>query len=102
MSESDSTGTALGEFRELLLEIRSRISETPGDVLTPDEAARFLSISPRTLRAWHAAGAGPRRCSLPGGLVRFRKADLLAWLERCTGSDGEPRRRLRSVRGGRR
>lgn len=51
------------------------------DLMTPAEVAKVLSISVRTLAAWRSV----RRSSLPwvrvGNQVRYRKADIAAWLE---------------------
>ncbi|QEZ47469.1 helix-turn-helix domain-containing protein [Cupriavidus oxalaticus] len=54
------------------------------DLLTNDEAAAYINVTPRTLEVWRCTN----RYSLPylkiGRLVRYRKADLDAWLERRT------------------
>ncbi|RTL88153.1 MAG: DNA-binding protein [Hyphomicrobiales bacterium] len=49
-------------------------------MLTENEAANLLSISHRTLQAWRIKGEGPLFVSV-GRLVRYRQADLDAWLE---------------------
>ena len=43
------------------------------------EAARFLSLSPRTLERFRLEGSGPRYCKLRRS-VRYRQADLETWL----------------------
>ena len=54
------------------------------DLLDPDAAAALLDVTPGTLSVWRSTG----RYALPyvkvGRKVRYRRADLLAWLEsRC-------------------
>ena len=48
-------------------------------LLTTLEAARFLSLSPRTLERLRLDGSGPRYCKL-GRSVRYRPSDLDHWL----------------------
>jgi excisionase family DNA binding protein len=49
-------------------------------LLTRKEAAEYLGVKPQTLAVWHCAG----RYKLPvvkvGRAVRYRLADLEAWL----------------------
>lgn len=44
------------------------------------DVAEFLRVPERTLRRWVASGAGPRPLRL-GRSVRFRPADVAAWLD---------------------
>ena len=53
-------------------------------------AARLLGLSPKTLEAYRLRGSGP--AYYKAGRVRYRREDLLAWLEahrRPRGSDEE-------------
>lgn len=53
-------------------------------LLTTREAAEALALSPRTLEAFRLRGNGPdyiRIGTSPRGAVRYREADLLAWIE---------------------
>jgi excisionase family DNA binding protein len=50
------------------------------DVLNTLEAARYVRLSKPTLERARVAGDGPLYCKL-GGSVRYRRADLDAWLE---------------------
>ncbi|MBE7202345.1 MAG: helix-turn-helix domain-containing protein [Parafilimonas terrae] len=52
-------------------------------LLTEAEAAELLSLSVRTLQAWRYDNSGPRYCRL-GRQIRYRRADLLAWIEART------------------
>ena len=59
------------------------------EVLNTREAAAFLRLGKPTLERFRLTGAGPRYCKL-GGAVRYRRADLEAWLEsRLTQSTSE-------------
>jgi len=49
--------------------------------LSPVKAARYLGISEAALRLWRAEGKGPRYFKAGVKLVRYRKADLDAWVE---------------------
>lgn len=56
-------------------------ASTPlSDLMTPEEAARHLGVSSRTLATWRSTG----RHGLPyikvGARVRYRRQDLDAWL----------------------
>jgi helix-turn-helix protein len=44
------------------------------------DAARFLSVSQRTLQAWRALGSGPPYIKM-GRAIRYCMADLIAWTE---------------------
>jgi len=56
--------------------------------MNEEQAAAFLGVKPNTLAVWRASG----RYDLPfvriGRLIRYRRADLEAWLEkRAVGSE---------------
>lgn len=59
-------------------------------LITADRAARRLGISARTLRGWRAQGYGPPaiRLGLTGAVLRYRVADLDAWVE--SARDAQP------------
>ena len=50
------------------------------DILTTAEAAEYVRLGKPTLERFRLTGEGARYCKL-GGAVRYRKADLDAWLE---------------------
>ncbi len=58
------------------------------DLLDDRAAAAMLDVSPGTLSVWRSTG----RYSLPflkvGRKVRYRRADLLAWLEKRVRESG--------------
>jgi predicted DNA-binding transcriptional regulator AlpA len=51
--------------------------------LTEKQAARLLSMSHRTLQAWRRIGGGPSFIKL-GRAVRYRRRDLIAWIDANT------------------
>lgn len=62
----------------------SKLFHTPSDLLTREQAAEYLGITPRTLAVW----ACVKRYNLPyvkvGRLVKYRRTDLDAFIERRT------------------
>jgi excisionase family DNA binding protein len=49
-------------------------------LLTPHEAAEFLTISSETLAQWRSQRRGPQYIKLEGRLVRYRLSDLESYL----------------------
>ncbi len=54
--------------------------EAAAELLRQEQAAQFLNVSVRTLEAWRHRGGGPRYVKLHR-CVRYRRADLLDWLD---------------------
>jgi hypothetical protein len=55
-----------------------------GDALLAEaQAADLLNLSSRTLQAWRAKGIGPSFVRA-GRAIRYRKRDLIAWVESNT------------------
>jgi excisionase family DNA binding protein len=55
-------------------------TEQSDELLTTPEAARLLTLSPRTLERHRLAGTGPRYATL-GRAIRYRRRDVLAFVE---------------------
>jgi hypothetical protein len=53
--------------------------DDPFVLLTEMNAAKILCMSVRTLQAWRTRGTGPAFVRV-GGAVRYRRADLVAWI----------------------
>lgn len=53
----------------------------PGDLIDEREAAASLGISALTLRNWRTRGKGPRYHKIGARMVRYRRADLAAFIE---------------------
>lgn len=51
------------------------------ELLSTPEAARHLGIAEQTLRGWRAEGRGPPYVKIGSKLVRYRAADLEAWIK---------------------
>lgn len=56
------------------------------ELLTAQEVADIARVHYRTFRRWCKDGDGPRATTL-GGVERFARADVEAWLMQCRGSD---------------
>jgi predicted DNA-binding transcriptional regulator AlpA len=61
------------------------------DLLITDDAARLLGITSGDLSVKRQRGTGPRYLKLGNGAVRYRRADLLAYLAK-TARVIEPKR----------
>lgn len=57
---------------------------TRKQLLTEDEAAELLNIKPQTLSAWRCRGMHALPFVKIGRAVRYRIADLEAWMEKRT------------------
>lgn len=63
-------------------------SSNPDALLREQDAADFLSLSVRTLQSWRLRLAGPPFVQI-GRAVRYRRRDLIAWIDANTiGQDG--------------
>lgn len=60
----------------------------PEPLMTYDEAAEYLRLSPGTLRNKVSEGTIP--FVKPGGSVRFRRAELDRWMEAEAGREPAP------------
>ncbi|MFT4044695.1 MAG: helix-turn-helix domain-containing protein [Gordonia sp. (in: high G+C Gram-positive bacteria)] len=58
---------------------RVRVEDDP--VWTPEDAGKYLSVSPETLRYWRYEGRGPEFCRMGGRLIRYRKSALDRFVE---------------------
>lgn len=51
------------------------------EFLTTQEVARALKVTPSTLCRWRARGVGPRVFWLGEASPRYKREDVIAWLE---------------------
>jgi predicted DNA-binding transcriptional regulator AlpA len=58
-----------------------RTAHKPEDLLTPDQAARVLKQSPKTLANKRSQGDGPRFIKLSNRAIRYRYSEILAYAE---------------------
>jgi excisionase family DNA binding protein len=49
-------------------------------LLTTNDVATYLQLSPKTLRNWRSSGKGPPFLRFGCGLVRYRLEDVEKWL----------------------
>lgn len=87
--------------RRLVLMSRLEIDTTPPprkekkpyksleDMLTTDEAAEVLGLAPSTLRTWRCTKAVQIPVVKIGTACRYRRSDLIRFIEKNTESDGE-------------
>jgi len=62
------------------------------EFLTPRQLAKRLQVDERTVRRWRIEGGGPPFLKL-GGSIRYRNADVEAWINdnRMEKTDGRKR-----------
>lgn len=58
---------------------RAFVESTP--LLTENQAADYLQLTPRALQAWRYKGFGPRFVKISARAVRYRQEDLECWVE---------------------
>ncbi len=54
------------------------------DLLTTKDAADLLDVAPITLATWRQENKGPRYVRVGDRNIRYRRADLAAYLEEST------------------
>src|SRR4051812_19944534 len=69
----------LDAFAEIIADQIS--SESHADLLTVADIAELLRVSPQWLAAGRSRGWGPPFIKLSPVMVRYRRADLIKWLE---------------------
>lgn len=69
------------EINALAKKIINEISITTKEVLTSDEAARYLGVSKSCLYKWTMDGTIPHYKSPSGKLNFFNRAELEAWMQ---------------------
>ena len=63
-------------------------------LLTAEEAAQYLSVSPKSLETWRTRGGGPRFVRLRSRAIRYRLNDLTEFVEQgIRASTSDPVRR---------
>jgi len=62
------------------------------DVLSAAQLSEENGVSVGTLANWRSAGIGPRFVKV-GHRVRYRRADVEAWIAECTAASATGRRR---------
>jgi predicted DNA-binding transcriptional regulator AlpA len=57
------------------------MSQLQEEILTPREAARLGRLKPNTFRKWRQLGIGPDYIRVSQRCVRYRREDVLRWME---------------------
>lgn len=57
---------------------------TDKEMMTEDETAEFLTVKPQTLAAWRCRGSHDLPFVKVGRAVRYRRTNVLEWLENRT------------------
>lgn len=70
--------------------IPERVKHHPVDLLTPDETAELLRIPVQLLYRWRYERRGPPSFKI-GRYVRYRRAEVEAWIDRQASSSGTAR-----------
>lgn len=65
---------------ETIEEAIERATAPAEPLMTPDEVAAYLQMPRATLQLWRAKRRGPRAYKV-GRHVRYRREDVLRWLE---------------------
>jgi hypothetical protein len=65
---------------------QSRTSNDPDGLIVEVHAADMLKVSSRTLQAWRKSKRGPAFVRA-GRAIRYRRRDLIAWIEANTVSE---------------
>lgn len=55
------------------------MSTAPENLLTEQQAADFLAVSPRTLSTWRSRGGGAIYVRISARCIRYRLSDLVAF-----------------------
>ncbi len=66
----------------------NEIVQRTHDLLDEKQAAEFLGVAPGTLSVWRSRGRYKVPFVKVGHLVRYRRADLDAWLDSRTRTNG--------------
>ena len=72
------------ELGEMHLQIRETLKRDPDylmRLIDEHEAANLLGFTVRALQNWRVRGGGPKFVKLSKRSVRYRRADLLEWIE---------------------
>jgi predicted DNA-binding transcriptional regulator AlpA len=62
---------------------RSATAVPTDEFLTTEEVATWLKVAPSTVCRWRLAGKGPRVVWLSPSLPRYRRDDVVVWLDQA-------------------
>jgi excisionase family DNA binding protein len=64
-----------------MMDNASRPEQPLPELLTSAEAAQLANVGERTWWRWTKEGQAPAPAKLPGRIVRFRRREILAWID---------------------
>lgn len=71
------------DVTSLIADLRAAIeAQSFPEIMTPAQAADFLGVSQDFLREHRQRRAGPAYSQPVGKIIRYRRDDLIAWLNR--------------------
>jgi predicted DNA-binding transcriptional regulator AlpA len=53
----------------------------PNQLLTERDTASLIGFTERALQNWRVRGGGPQYVKVAGRSVRYRRSDVLTWIE---------------------
>lgn len=72
----------MADLSQQIADLRSLVlRQQAPEVMTPAEAAEFLSLTVDTLFRYRKDAKGPRYCQTGDRTVRYLREDLVAWLK---------------------
>lgn len=82
MTDSTSAIEAkISNLESILTDLREMVVRTnPPDLMTTQECAVYLKCSSERLYQWRKEGGGPPFCQPTERIVRYRRADVDAWV----------------------
>jgi hypothetical protein len=83
MAADNQLNQVLRELKELRAELRAPAKM----LLTVDETAQALALAPKTVRNQLSAGTFPIKAVRSAGGVRFRREDLVAYVDSLGGAE---------------
>jgi excisionase family DNA binding protein len=67
-------------YAGFMSDLQAPVFEYPTRLVTVEELAELLGLNRQTLYQWRVLGKGPRGIRV-GGRVRYRQAEVEAWLQ---------------------
>lgn len=75
------------------------VEQVVDDFISQEQAAKMIGVTVGTLAVWRCKGRYGLRFTKSGGIVRYRKSVVLAWLESRERSSTKPANNRAASRG---
>lgn len=66
---------------EFKIPVELEKSDRLDELVNEERAAKFLGVTKRALRNWRVRGGGPKYVRVSSRCIRYRRRDLLNWVE---------------------